>query len=398
MAAPCVSGVMALLRAEFPGESYRQLFNRLYASVERLPALADKCRTGGRVNLARALGSVSSAPGNDSFANRLSVNLDNFRIAGINVDATAESREPAHAGNPAARSIWWSWKPSLRGVATLSTAGSSFNTTLAVYTGTSVSSLTLVAANDDDPASGQTPAGSASTRILRLTTPSPWTAWRCFGQRRLEYCAAEAPSTTISPAIFQSSVRSRQWPVPIPSPRWSRANRSCGAARGRLRVVVVDGSRFRTCDDVHGRKFVQHLARGLHGHEVVEPEDRGGQRRRSPGGTNTSRVSFTAVAGTTYHIAVDGYLGASGSIVLRTPPLNDHFVHRISIPGAASTIVGYNELASKEPLEPNHAGNAGGKSLWWSWACPASGPVTISTRAARSTPCWRSILGRVLGL
>jgi hypothetical protein len=32
--------------------------------------------------------------------------------------------------------------------------------------------------------------------------------------------------------------------------------------------------------------------------------------------TLTSAVTFTAVAGTVYHIAVDGYHGATGSIVL----------------------------------------------------------------------------------
>jgi predicted phage tail protein len=36
-------------------------------------------------------------------------------------------------------------------------------------------------------------------------------------------------------------------------------------------------------------------------------------------------------------------------------------------------------LATKEPLEPNHAGNVGGKSVWWSWTAPASGGMTIDT-------------------
>jgi hypothetical protein len=34
------------------------------------------------------------------------------------------------------------------------------------------------------------------------------------------------------------------------------------------------------------------------------------------GGTTQSRVSFTAVAGRTYRIAVDGYGGASGNVTL----------------------------------------------------------------------------------
>ncbi len=38
-----------------------------------------------------------------------------------------------------------------------------------------------------------------------------------------------------------------------------------------------------------------------------------------------------------------------------------------------------NTNATKEPLEPDHAGNAGGKSLWWSWRAPVSGKATLDT-------------------
>jgi len=56
MAAPCVSGALALMRARFPGLNYRQLISRLLQTVEPLPSLAGRCSTGGRLNLARALG------------------------------------------------------------------------------------------------------------------------------------------------------------------------------------------------------------------------------------------------------------------------------------------------------------------------------------------------------
>jgi hypothetical protein len=38
-----------------------------------------------------------------------------------------------------------------------------------------------------------------------------------------------------------------------------------------------------------------------------------------------------------------------------------------------------NLAATKEPGEPDIAGNPGGKSVWWQWLAPISGPVTIST-------------------
>jgi len=40
---------------------------------------------------------------------------------------------------------------------------------------------------------------------------------------------------------------------------------------------------------------------------------------------------------------------------------------------------GFNCDADKEPGEPNIAGNAGGKSVWWQWRATLSGLVTIQT-------------------
>ena len=53
---PITAGALALLRARYPAESYRQLIDRVFAATDPLPALTGKCVTGGRLNLARALG------------------------------------------------------------------------------------------------------------------------------------------------------------------------------------------------------------------------------------------------------------------------------------------------------------------------------------------------------
>lgn len=55
MAAPHVAGAFALLRAQFPTETYRQLIQRMLSNVDFIPGLADSARTGGRLNLHRAL-------------------------------------------------------------------------------------------------------------------------------------------------------------------------------------------------------------------------------------------------------------------------------------------------------------------------------------------------------
>jgi hypothetical protein len=68
---------------------------------------------------------------------------------GSNVDATKEPGEPQHAGNPGGASVWYSWTAPASGDTTITTEGSSFDTLLGVYTGSSVGSLTEVTSNDD---------------------------------------------------------------------------------------------------------------------------------------------------------------------------------------------------------------------------------------------------------
>lgn len=99
---------------------------------------------------------------------------------------------------------------------------------------------------------------------------------------------------------------------------------------------------------------------------------------------NASAVTFTTVAGHVYQIAVDGLFGAAGTVQLNLifhgPPANDKFINRILLTGTNVSVTGENFVATKDTGEPAHWGaESGGKSVWWSWTAPASGPVTIST-------------------
>ncbi|HEY3325340.1 MAG TPA: S8 family serine peptidase [Planctomycetota bacterium] len=242
MSTPFVSGALALLRAQFPAENYLQLMNRLYAGTDPLPGLEGRCRTGGRLNVFKALTTATSAPANDNFVSAIAINRTPFRVSGINVSASKEAGEPNHAQTAGGTSVWWSWIAPTSGKVRLSTSGSSFSTLVAVYTGSSVTQLTEVASGATD------------------TLP-----------------------------------------------------------------VLVN-------------------------------------------------------SGTTYYIAVDGVGAATGSIVLSLafPPVNDDFGAATEI-SSFDTQSGSNENASKEPGEPLHAGNFGGKSLWWKWTPAASTHIAIST-------------------
>jgi hypothetical protein len=60
-------------------------------------------------------------------------------------------------------------------------------------------------------------------------------------------------------------------------------------------------------------------------------------------------------------------------------PKNDNFANRIRLTGSRIATSASNAGATKEPGEPDHLGNPGGSSIWYSWTAPLSGRVTLTT-------------------
>ena len=155
MSAPHVSGALALLKAQYPADNYRQLINRLLRGVDAGGRFAGKAATGGQLNLLGALTASSNRPFNDNFAARARLGSDNVIARSSNAGATTEVGEPLHGGVSATASLWWEWTPTVSGSVVVDTAGSSYDTVLAIYTlpagGTPISSagLTLVSANNN---------------------------------------------------------------------------------------------------------------------------------------------------------------------------------------------------------------------------------------------------------
>jgi hypothetical protein len=106
--------------------------------------------TNGQGNTTRAatLTVNGASPPNDNFANAITIQA-NQTLNGSNAGATKQAGEPNHAGNSGGRSVWWSYTAPASGQVTVNTAGSNFDTLLAVYTGSAVNALTEVASNDD---------------------------------------------------------------------------------------------------------------------------------------------------------------------------------------------------------------------------------------------------------
>jgi len=112
-------------------------------------------------------------PYNDLFLNRTAFSSPPVTLTGTNAGATKEPGEPNHAGDAGGHSLWWSLMALTNDIVNISTVGSTFNSLLAVYTGSSASNLSLVASNHIS--AGALEAWSVSRLCQALLTRSPWT-------------------------------------------------------------------------------------------------------------------------------------------------------------------------------------------------------------------------------
>jgi hypothetical protein len=128
------------------------------AAVDAINRGFDTCRAA--VNCLS--GPINQDSFNDNFVDRGLLDpppppdpLLNVKVRSSNLDAVKEPSEPDIAGNPGGKSVWWRWPAPVSGPVSISTIGSSFDTLLAVYTGTGISNLVLVASNDDAEGTSQ---------------------------------------------------------------------------------------------------------------------------------------------------------------------------------------------------------------------------------------------------
>lgn len=289
----------------------------------------------------------SAVTSNDAFANRATLTGDNGSDSASNAAATKESGEPNHAGNVGGKSLWWSWTAPQTGTFTVDTVGSSFDTLLAVYTGSNVSGLTVRGSDDDS-------GGNLVSRIVVQVSAGTTYAIAVDGYGAASGTVNLNHAFTPSPSL------------PLPPPSMSASD---GTFSDRVRIEWTAGSGA-TSYDVRRATSANFASATLLG--------------------NTASLTFddtTAIPGTTYRYwvvsknSVGSALDPAGPDTgFRTAAMsNDNFVNRALLTGTTATVTTSNTTATKEGSEPNHAGNAGGHSLWWHWTAPSAGTLTVDT-------------------
>jgi sugar lactone lactonase YvrE len=93
---------------------------------------------------------IFGTPSNDDFANRTAIASLPSTIEAHNYLTSSEANEPIHVEPGGGYSAWWTWTAPNDGVVTLNARRSVVDALVAVYTGTSLNNLTLIASGASD--------------------------------------------------------------------------------------------------------------------------------------------------------------------------------------------------------------------------------------------------------
>ena len=270
---------------------------------------------GAMGNITLNLDGPPVPPPNDDFANRILLTGMTVITSGTNINASTQGDEPSnHAGSPATASVWWEWTAPDTSEYEISLQGSSFDTVLAVYTGSVLSSLGAIRMNDDFDTNTYskvflaTEAGEKYQIVVdgKGTPPTGRIALNIKPtlNRPANDDFANREEILTIPAAIVASNENASAEIDEPDHAASAANVSLwwtwqSTTNSAVEIDTI-GSDFDTLLAVYTGSSVTDLT------EVVSNDDGGG----------ASRVMFSALLGTTYHIAVDGFQGATGEVHL----------------------------------------------------------------------------------
>jgi hypothetical protein len=328
------------------------------------------------VVLVQSGNSSVQAVNNDNFANRISINPLLGPVLGNNQNATFETGEPRLiAGKPGGKSIWYTWTASFTGVISLGTQGSDFDTLLAVYTGTNLSKLTPVAADDDsggfftslvtfnvtagtayqievdgfNGASGNVVLGMPSGTAYRVLSSSSGISVPVITRQPTNQLAQAGAKVTLSVTATSQTAPAYQWffqGVPV-------------GTGGTGSSLVIPNFQAGSVGSYHV------LVANAAGSVQSEPASLQMAPPNQPGSGGSAQDKFLD--------AVDLATNQTPTQA-RRPESGGGDSRGYSVSQVFSTVG-----ATKEPGEPNHCGQSGGASQWFVYTAPTNGTLDVST-------------------
>lgn len=349
---------------------------------------------------------------NNQFANRIS--LAGNTVSGISYtnQATTEAGEPSASGY---KTAWWTYRPASKGVLTITTTGTNFNSKrLAVYLGSQVGSLRLIT------------SGLSHYSTVSLSLPvTPNTDYQISigGDTSSDYGGG-----IVNVSLNTEALGDLNYPHPATmandnfSGRLLITEKTAGAmlynATGSVEAGEPGSTGYRTFWWTYRPQANGRLSITTEGSSFYHP------RVTVYQGTSLSNLrgviaqekynsavsfDFPVTANTDYIVCYGVYnsssaglgllgfaLDTEGDISQLSLPLaastqNDHFSNRITIPGNNVSVIGYNAAASREALEPAAARE---RTLWWSWTASRTGTVILdftgtSTQTSVNISVWQ---------
>ncbi len=258
---------------------------------------------------------MPARPINDDFASLTTLSDASGSLTSTTAAATRQAGEPTHAAAGSA-SIWYRWVAPKSGQLTVDTSGSSFDTLLGAYTGSTVGALTQLAANDN-VAVGDTSSrisipvtgGTAYAIAVDGRTTATGTVglrWSFAPKSNDAFATAEVlsgnsgtTSASNTDATLEPSEPQHWTPTTGGHSIWYRFT---ATAAGTF-TVNTSGSNFDTVLAVYQGSSLSSLTKLGANDDFDALQSRVG--------------SIPVAAGTTYAIAVDGYGGNTGTVNLQ---------------------------------------------------------------------------------
>ena len=291
---------------------------------------------------------VTASSSNDNFANARILAGESGAVTDTNIATTKETDEQNHADNAGGKSIWYQWNAPISGIWNFNTLGSNFDTLLAIYTGASINDLVLVVANDDI-------TGGIDDVQSRVTFEA--------SQGMLYYIAIDGKNfdTNVPPNFDNASAGNvaLSWER-ITAPPTISGFTPTSAAVGNN--VDISGAGFLGTTTVQFNTVDSNAVSVVSDNKII------------------ASVPVNATSGPIQVITPLGAATSNDTLQIIEASQNDKFSDAQTLLGASGTVSGSNIGASKEPGEPNHAGNFGGSSIWFRWTAPQSGSWSFDTQ------------------
>lgn len=295
-------------------------------------------------------------PFNDEFSDRLRLgSVSGVALPGNTTNATREPGERNHGGDSSpGGSLWWSWTSRTTGTVSIDLRHNQYTTPLAVYTGETLDSLSLV--HEGFQRTQKFTAQAGQTYQIAIAAPSKTSVGP------FHFTIHSSPPANDQ---FQNrTVLASELPI-TGSTHTFNASTELGEILSADNSVWWEWTAPRTewVDfDTHSSD-VPTSGRILTGTYLPFLDT-----------VVTANGSFLAESGTTYYIALSGKDGRSSfTLSSSAPPAsNDDFENALLLTGESVSPSYRSWGATTQPGEPEYLKH----SLWWEWTAPRDGWVT----------------------